>query len=200
MNMQPPLQRTANQLSDYGRFGDSTLVHMNPAEVSGLAAMSPTGELTINPVTGQPEAFLPFLAPIFGSLMGGAALGGTWLGTAGASALGAGLATWAESGDFEKGLISGVTGFGLGQILGAAGHAGAEAATLGPEALGVAQAEAALATAGEAVPVGQIPTSAMLEAGTTEIAPLSYDVFDPTNVRFQEAAAFSPAQQGYADA
>ena len=70
MNMQPPLQRTANQLSDYGRFGDSTLVHMNPAEVRGLASMSPTGELTINPVTGQPEAFLPFLAPIFGSLAG----------------------------------------------------------------------------------------------------------------------------------
>ena len=101
MNMQPPLQRTANQLSDYGRFGDSTLVHMNPAEVSGLAAMSPTGELTINPVTGQPEAFLPFLAPIFGSLAGGALAGGAAWG----SALGAGLATWAESGDFEKGLI-----------------------------------------------------------------------------------------------
>ena len=123
MNMQPPLQRTANQLSDYGRFGDSTLVHMNPAEVRGLASMSPTGELSINPVTGQPEAFLPFLAPLFGSLMGSAALGGT-IGTAAAGALGSGLATWAATGDFEKGLISGVTGFGLGKVFGAAGEAG----------------------------------------------------------------------------
>ncbi|SVE50511.1 uncharacterized protein METZ01_LOCUS503365, partial [marine metagenome] len=93
MNMQPPLQRTANQLSDYGRFGDSTLVHMNPAEVRGLASMSPTGSLTINPVTGQPEAFLPFLAPIIGSALGTSLLGGTALGMAGAGALGAGLAT-----------------------------------------------------------------------------------------------------------
>jgi hypothetical protein len=90
---------------------------MNPAEVRGLASMSPTGELSINPVTGQPEAFLPFLAPIIGSALGTSLLGGTALGMAGAGALGAGLATWAESGDFEKGLISGVTGFGLGQIM-----------------------------------------------------------------------------------
>ena len=153
MNMQPPLQRTANQLSDYGRFGDSTLVHMNPAEVRGLASMSPTGELTINPVTGQPEAFLPFLAPIFGSLLGSAALGGTALGAAGAGALGSGLATWAATGDFEKGLISGVTGFGLGKILGA----GADAAHLSDELAGLQGAQQAVSETGTALGGQPIP-------------------------------------------
>ena len=59
-----PYQGVANELAKYGRFGDSQLVHMNPIEVQMLASLSPTGQLTINPVTGQPEAFLPFLAPL----------------------------------------------------------------------------------------------------------------------------------------
>ena len=61
---QAPLQGIANEMAQYGRYGDSMLVHMNPAEVQGIAALSPTGQLTTNPVTGQPEAFLPFLAPV----------------------------------------------------------------------------------------------------------------------------------------
>jgi hypothetical protein len=91
---------------------------MNPYEVQGLAAMSPTGQLTKNPVTGQPEAFLPMLAPIIGSVVGKAALGKA-VGSGLAGAIGSGLATWAQTGDFEKGVISGVTGFGLGKVLGA---------------------------------------------------------------------------------
>ena len=120
----PPLARQGQQLASHGRYGDTQLVHMNPYEVQGLAAMSPTGQLTTNPETGQPEAFLPFLAPLLGSALGSAALGGTALGAAGAGALGSGLATWAATGDFEKGLIGGITGFGLGKVFGAAGEAG----------------------------------------------------------------------------
>ena len=71
----PPLARQGQQLASHGRYGDTQLVHMNPYEVQGLAAMSPTGQLTKNPVTGQPEAFLPMLAPIIGSVVGKAALG-----------------------------------------------------------------------------------------------------------------------------
>jgi hypothetical protein len=74
-NQQPPMQGMANQMSQYGRYGDSMLVHMNPIEVQGLASLSPTGSLTINPVTGQPEAFLPFLAPLLGSMFGSTMLG-----------------------------------------------------------------------------------------------------------------------------
>ena len=145
----PPLARQANNMAGYGRYGDSQLVHMNPYEVQGLAAMSPTGQLTTNPTTGQPEAFLPFLAPLIapmlGSALGTAAFGGA-IGSAAAGAIGSGLATWAATGDFEKGVVGGLTGFGLGQVLGA----GADAAKLGTEVGNVAAAQTGLAEATKA--------------------------------------------------
>lgn len=54
----------ANLLEKQGRFGDSELVHLNPAEVKMLEKMSPTGKLTTNPTTGKKEAFLPILAAV----------------------------------------------------------------------------------------------------------------------------------------
>jgi len=54
----PPMQKQAERLAEQGRFGDSMLVHMNPAEVEGIASLMPGGQLTINPQTGQPEAFI----------------------------------------------------------------------------------------------------------------------------------------------
>jgi hypothetical protein len=72
-----PYQGVANNLAQYGRFGDSELVHMNPIEVQMLSRLSPTGQLTRNPATGQPEAFLPFLAPLLGSFLGSSLLTGT---------------------------------------------------------------------------------------------------------------------------
>ena len=125
-----PYQGVANNLAQYGRFGDSQLVHMNPIEVQMLASLSPTGRLTTNPMTGQQEAFLPFLAPLLGSFLGSSlltgagagALGGL-IGTAGlssaaAGAIGSGLATTLATGDLEQGIMSGLTGFGLGSALG----------------------------------------------------------------------------------
>jgi len=44
----------AQGLAGFGRYGDNMLVHMNPDEVAGLMSL---GNLTINPVTGLPEAF-----------------------------------------------------------------------------------------------------------------------------------------------
>ena len=58
-----PYKGVADELAKFGRFGDSELVHLNPVEVGILASLSPTGQLTVNPYTGQKEAFLPFLAP-----------------------------------------------------------------------------------------------------------------------------------------
>ena len=142
----PPLARQGQQLATHGRYGDSELVHMNPYEVQGLAAMSPTGQLTKNPVTGQPEAFLPFLAPLIGSALGKAAIGKA-IGSGLAGAVGSGLATWAQTGDFEKGLIGGITGFGLGKVIGAAGDAGAMS-RLGEGVAEGSQAMGASATAG----------------------------------------------------
>ena len=57
-NQPRQMEGIASVLADQGRHGDSMLVHMNPAEVQGLASLSPTGSLTVNPQTGQPEAFL----------------------------------------------------------------------------------------------------------------------------------------------
>lgn len=138
-----PYAGVADQLAKFGRYGDSELVHLNPIEVQMLASLSPTGQLTTNPMTGRKEAFLPFLAPLLGSFLGsslltgtGAALlGGAGLSSAAAGAIGSGLATAAATGDLEQGILSGITGFGLGQAFGAAGDAlsktGANAATQG---------------------------------------------------------------------
>ena len=60
----PPMQQDAERLAAQGRFGDTMLVHMNPKEVQGIASLMPGGRLTTNPVTGQPEAFLPALLAI----------------------------------------------------------------------------------------------------------------------------------------
>lgn len=117
-------QQTQN-VAAQGRFGDSMLLHVNPAEVKGLASAMP---ITVNPETGQPEAFLPFLAPIAGSLLGSsllAGIGGMSALTAGA--LGSGLAQYAATGDLKKGLLAGLTGYGLGTAMQGAGAAKAGA-------------------------------------------------------------------------
>jgi hypothetical protein len=147
-NQQPPMQGMANQMAQHGRYGDSMLVHMNPIEVQGLASLSPTGSLTVNPVTGQPEAFLPFLAPLLGSFLGSSLLAGSTLGgllgtglsSAAAGAIGSGLATTAATGDLKQGILSGLTGYGLGSALGGAADA------INPQ---IAGAEQALAGVGE---------------------------------------------------
>mgnify|MGYP003630260512 CR=1 FL=1 len=133
MNEQNPrqLQGIADLLATRGRYGDSMMVHMNPVEVQGLASMSPTGSLTINPDTGQPEAFLPFLAPLLGGMLGSAGLtglgagifGAAGLSSAAAGAIGSGLTTAIIEGDLKKGLLSGITGFGIGSALGGLGDA-----------------------------------------------------------------------------
>jgi hypothetical protein len=157
MNEQNPrqLQGIADLLATRGRYGDSMMVHMNPVEVQGLASMSPTGSLTINPDTGQPEAFLPFLAPILAG-MGGSALAGTaaasaiGLGSLSGAALGAiasGATTAIIEGDLKKGIVSGLTGFGIGKGL----EAGMQALSGGTEALARQGADAsAKAIAGAA--------------------------------------------------
>ena len=55
MNNKLPYQGMADQVASRGRYGDTTLMHVNPVEVQGLASLVP---LTVNPDTGYPEAFL----------------------------------------------------------------------------------------------------------------------------------------------
>jgi len=149
--LQPaPLQPQAEQMSQYGRYGDNTMVHMNPLEVEAMSSMVPGG-LTTNPVTGQPEAFaflIPMLASMFapagftaaaGAIGTGAAassfaagasgvLGAIGANSALASGIASGLATTAVTGDLKKGLASGITSFGLGSVLGGGADVGTGAA------------------------------------------------------------------------
>ena len=190
----PPLARQGQQLASHGRYGDTQLVHMNPYEVQGLASMSPTGQLTKNPVTGQPEAFLPMLAPIIGSVVGKAALGKA-VGSGLAGAIGSGLATWAQTGDFEKGVISGVTGFGLGKVLGAGTDA------VNPEVksalAGVDTAQQAVQTAGtdvlQASPKQMLPS--VSQGGFESLTPAMEQAGAVTNISPQQIASIQ-SQQG----
>ena len=187
---QMPYKPVAQELAQYGRYGDSMLVHMNPVEVAGLASLSPTGKLTTNPVTGQPEAFLPFLAPILGSVLGTSFLPGlasaAGLGGLGATlaaspalagAIGSGIATTLETGSLEKGLVSGLTGFGLGKALGAAGDLATGAEPIA--ALGGATDPGAAAVAEMATSMGAEATAPSLtealRAGTSNLGQMISD-------------------------
>lgn len=144
-----PMKAAAEKMASKGRFGDSVLVHMNPKEVQELARMAPGGKLTINPDTGQPEAFLPFLAPLLGGVLGSWGAGALGVSSVLGGALGSGLASWAESGNLGKGVASGLLSFGLGSALqglgdlagGAAGAAGAGAGETGAQGLGALAAD-----------------------------------------------------------
>ena len=152
MSKKPPLKDVADHLATYGRHGDSEIVHLNPIEVRALEMLSPTGKLTTNPVTGQKEAFLPFLAPIIGQMLGPALfakLGMTAMSPLIASSLGAGLGSLAATRDPKQALTSGLLSFGLGGIGGKmasaarnGGNAAALAANASPSAaaLGVPSA------------------------------------------------------------
>ena len=134
MDIKQQTQNVANQ----GRYGDSMLLHVNPAEVKGLAQAMP---ITVNPETGQPEAFLPFLAPMIGGMLGssvltGAAMGSTLFGAAGissalATGIGAGLTSYAQSGGSGKrALFSALTGYGGAKAAELAGGAAASSADI----------------------------------------------------------------------
>lgn len=133
------LEGVANLLATKGRYGDSMMVHMNPIEVESLASLSPTGSLTVNPDTGQPEAFLPFLLPLLGGLGGSALAAGSTGLLAGkaalAGAIGSGLGSFAATGDLKQGLVSGITGFGIGSALSGAANLAKDAAIEGAKGL-----------------------------------------------------------------
>jgi len=119
-----PAKPMMDEMARHGRYGDSMLVHMNPAEVAGIASLVPGGRLTTNPVTGQPEAFLPLLL--------GFAAKGLGLSALGTGAL-VGAGTAAITGDLKRGILSGLTaGFGAGI---------GEAAGLGEAAEGIANVD-----------------------------------------------------------
>jgi hypothetical protein len=161
---------------------------MNPYEVQGLAAMSPTGQLTKNPVTGQPEAFLPFLAPLatgflgkaLGTKMLGGALAktfGTKLGATLAGSIGAGAAEGLRTGSFEKGILTGLTAATFGSI----GQKGIDAANLPKEAAALSSAQdAASKSAQDLLKSGQsVPDLGSAMLGSTSIPKSGFPTLTP---------------------
>jgi hypothetical protein len=127
---------TAQDLASRGRGGDTMLVHMAPHEVAGLNAIARMQgtELTINPETGMPEAlklgklfktlapFIPFipgvgqfLAPAFGALgMGGFS---PLLQKAITSGVIGGFSGPKGGFDLQRGLMQGITAYGMGSLM-----------------------------------------------------------------------------------
>jgi len=145
MNTLHPLSQS---LASQGRYGDSTLVHMNPQEVSGLQALARSHgtTLTTNPQTGLPEAFnLKSLLP---AVIGA----GLTIGSGGAlSPLAAGMITGAgyglATGDPMKGVTAGLGAYG-GAGMGS-GFSAAGAASGAPGAAGnIATQQAAMGNLG----------------------------------------------------
>lgn len=107
----------AKQVANKGRGGDSTLLHIQPQELAGIAALL-GDNLTINPETGLPEAFS------WKKLLGAIGLGAAAVGvTALTGGLGTGLGVKALSAGLPKllltkaaipALISGASGLAVG--------------------------------------------------------------------------------------
>ena len=215
-----PEQNTARSLAQYGRYGDDQLIHVSSAELRGIAALAPGGRLTINPVTGQHEAFslgsfLQTAVPIAAAVVAPYAMPA--LAPAIAGGIGSGLATAAMTGDIERGLVSGISGAGIGAAAGAAGDAIAAGAT---EAVGEAITTTALedaalqaglgvgdVTASEAAQQALIAaqqdaltsaTAGGLETGMAGQAPGSYGLAgDSMSGAFGANAASSATPAGY---
>ncbi len=137
----------SREIASKGRNGDTMLMHIQPQELQGLQSL--LGPVTINPETGNPEAFawfaaLPFLGKLAVGALGGGALGagiggiaggkkgalnglalGAGLGATGVAAFagagGAGGAAAAGSGEISKAGLAKAAASGLGALPGLAG-------------------------------------------------------------------------------
>jgi hypothetical protein len=141
-SMQYPMQEEAGQLADRGRYGDTTLVHMTPGEVQGLASL---GQLTINPDTGLPEAFnLGSLLPMIANVGIAFATGGmsipAQMAIMGAANFGMGLMQGKSAGDAALGGLISAAGSGIMSGISGVPWAGTGAAAAGAGAAGATNA------------------------------------------------------------
>jgi len=160
--------KKAKELAKHGRYGDTELLHVNKAELAGLASLAPGGRLPINPVTGLPEAFffLPFLLGAAAAPAAAAAIPAAATAAMAAPAAAAGLGAAALPAITATGALdAGAAGLGAG--LASAGGAGIGALSSGLNA-GISAASQALPAA--ASPVAQAATQAAAQ-GAGSIAP-----------------------------
>jgi hypothetical protein len=129
------LPSLANNMASRGRYGDSMLVHMSPQEVQGLQrlAMANGTSLSINPYTGMPEAFslkkvfkkiAKFVAPILPFIPIPGLMGLSPLITKALLSTAVGGFSGKKGGfDLKRGLMSGLTTYGIGSLAQGAGAA-----------------------------------------------------------------------------
>lgn len=122
----PNMPQVAQELQSQGRNGDTVMVHMSPQEVGGLQALAQMNgtSLTINPMTGMPEAFKlgKFFKKMLPTLLG-AGLAATGVGAPLAAGI-VGLGSTALTGSLKKGLMAGLGAYGGASLAGAAGLGG----------------------------------------------------------------------------
>ena len=115
------LHKFAEQVASQGRGDDSLLVHMTPDEVRNLQQFAQANgtTLTINPVTGLPEAGLlsdlfKAVAPLaLGAFLGPGAFGIAGMGlSAGTAGLITGGITSLATGSLSRGLMAGLGAYG----------------------------------------------------------------------------------------
>ena len=129
------LPSLANRMASKGRYGDSMLVHMSPQEVQGLQrlAMANGTSLSVNPYTGMPEAFslkkmfkkiAKFVAPILPFIPIPGIAGLSPLITKALLSTAVGGLSGKKGFDLKRGLLSGLTTYGIGSLAQGAGAAG----------------------------------------------------------------------------
>ena len=208
-DMKPMAQSLASQ----GRYGDTMLVHMNPVEVAGLDAYTRKmggGGLTVNPRTGQPEAFLPFLLGL--GLQG---LGMTAL----QAGLATGIGTAVATKDLGKGVLAGLGAFGGADVGAGLGAAGATRAAVPPVTpppsgfagaslpSGAAVAPTSIGTAGSVAPdvglgTGGFGSTTQLDfiptptVPATNVSPALTESFQAGNLPLKPTGGFSEMGRG----
>jgi hypothetical protein len=177
-------KKQAQGIASLGRYGDTTLMHMRPDEVEQLKAISRAGggDITINPKTGMPEAFLgnffSALAPTAAGLAAGAIFpGAPFLAPALAGGATAYLQGKRDPLSIGMGALSGYGGGQLGASL--KGFGATKAAT--PELAGTAE----LGGGAAGTPVadaGAVGSSIGATGGTTVGQNQFISPFTPTGV------------------
>jgi hypothetical protein len=180
------IKSLAQELQDYGRGGDTMLAHINPQEAGILRAMGGSG--TINPQTGLPEFFVKkvfkavtkpiqsvakavekavirpvgdVLKPILPYVQYVAPFipGVGPLAAAGLGALGSGFAGGGGF-NFKRGLMGGMTAYGLSNL-----YAGMQAAGGAPTVTGAEVAPVELGVPGSEAIAGEVAQTGLSTPG-----------------------------------
>lgn len=201
------LPSLANNMASKGRYGDSMLVHMSPQEVQGLQqlAMANGTSLSVNPYTGMPEAFslkkilkkvAKFVAPIlpFVPIPGIAGLSPLITKALLSTAVG-GFSGKKGGFDLKRGLMSGLTTYGIGSL--AQGAGAAANANAGANIGDIAAQQAA----DSAISINAVPAGPDFAPGTMMDA-VTGDVLPPTDAAATAASKFAqtmPEGSGFMD-